>query len=191
MVAKQRLTELEEKLVILIRTYLQRVSSKLSPQAFVAVAEAAVALLHPPTAEYAERKWLLNSALQQFGPDLSQPIPPIGSTVPQPFSDLIVRIIQYQKIVSIEGVATSLSTLINQLLATQSLNLESICAAIENSELMQLPELESQASRNDLANILLFKAQLQTDSSSKPIRTKADINDQIQQAVVDFKANHR
>ena len=189
--AKNRLTETEETLILLIRTYLQRVSSKLSATEFVELAKAAVTLLDKDQSNlsFPERKRLLYIALQTFGTQLSQPIPALGEQVPKPIAKLLARLVRYQKIIRTGGLETTLMTLVAQTL-TQRLSPDMIRTALKNSTVTITPELNTQDDLDDLASALFFKIQLQKPSS---IATKSEqeIAEQLDQAIAEFKAKYQ
>lgn len=196
-VTKDYLTELEETLIVLIRTYLQRVTSNLSAQEFVDMAQAAVVLvdaeLSTTPLSLSERKALLRAVLQAFGEQLSQPIPSLVAQIPEPILALIKRLIEYQKIMHRDGVEADLNSLLTKLLKdnVHSLSPVNICTALEDSNLINLPELKSQDSLNDLVNILCFKAQLQVETSSKATEADPRIKNHIEQAIANFKAKYQ
>ncbi len=189
--AKNRLTETEETLILLIRTYLQRVSSKLSATEFVELAKAAVTLLDKDQSNlsFPERKRLLYIALQTFGTQLSQPIPALGEQVPKPIAKLLARLVRYQKIIRTGGLETTLMTLVAQTL-TLRLSPDMIRTALKNSTVTITPELKTQDDLDDLASALFFKIQLQKPSS---IATKSEqeIAEQLDQAIAEFKAKYQ
>ena len=192
--AKNRLTETEETLILLIRTYLQRVSSKLSATEFVELAKAAVTLLDKDQSNlsFPERKRLLYIALQTFGTQLSQPIPALGEQVPKPIAKLLARLVRYQKIIRTGGLEAALMTLVAQTLdrTAQRLSPDMIRTALKNSTVTITPELDTQDDLDDLASALFFKIQLQT-SSPKATKSEQEIAEQLDQAIAEFKAKYQ
>ncbi|MBX2865358.1 MAG: hypothetical protein KTR27_17545 [Leptolyngbyaceae cyanobacterium MAG.088] len=193
---KERLTKAEETLVLLIRTYLQRVSSKLTATEFVEMAKATVALLDQdpsgPSLSVPERKQLLDTALQTFGTQLSQPIPALGEQIPKRIAKPLARLVRYQKIIRTEGLDATLMTLATQTLENiaQPLTPETLRTTLENSKITIPPELTTQDSLDDLAKALCFKLQLRTPS---PNATKSDqeIAAQLNQTIVEFKIKYQ
>ncbi|MEM1242746.1 MAG: hypothetical protein AAGI45_23190 [Cyanobacteria bacterium P01_H01_bin.26] len=194
--AKERLTEAEETLVLLIRSYLQRVSSKLSAAEFVDLTKAAIAFLNSdqsgPKISLPEGKRLLYFALRTFHNQLSQPIPPIGTTPPERIARLLARLARYQKIMGIGGVKAVLVTLVTQTLknASQPLSPGLIRTALKNSRVAIAPDLTANESLDDIANALLFTIQLQT-SATPTTKSEQEIAEQLSQAIADFKTRYR
>ncbi|MBT9317629.1 hypothetical protein [Leptothoe spongobia] len=193
---QERLTQAEETLLLLIRTYLQRVSSKLSATEFVEMAKAAVALLDKdqsgPSLSFPESKRLLYIALQTFGTQLSQPIPALGEQIPKRIANLLARLVRYQKIMRTGGLEATLMTLAAQTLenTAQRLSPDMIRTALENSRITIAPELATQEGLEDLARALFFKLQLQTPS---PTATKSaqEIAEQLNQAIAKFTTKYQ
>lgn len=194
--AKARLTEAEETLVLLIRSYLQRVSSKLSAAEFVELTKAAIALLNSdptdPKFSLPESKRLLYFALQTFHNQLSQPIPSIGTTPPERIVRLLARLARYQKIMRIDGVKAVLVTLVTQTLknTAQQLSPGIIRTALKNSKVAIAPDLDANESLDDIAKALMFTVQLQTSATPKT-KSEQEIAAQLSQAVADFKTKYR
>ena len=189
--AKERLIDAEETLLLLIRTYLQRVSSKLSATEFVELAKAAVALLDKAQANlsYPERKRLLYIALQTFGTQLSQPIPALGEQIPQQIAKRLARLTRYQKIIRTEGLDVALMPLAVQTLAHR-LSPDLIRTALENSPITIAPELDTQEGLDDLTKALFFKLQLQT-LSPRATKSEQEIAEQLNSAIAEFKTKYQ
>ena len=205
--AKERLTDAEETLLLLVRTYLQRVSSKLSAAEFVEMAKAAIALLDgapllegdppiegdPPSLSFPERKRLLYIVLQTFGAQLSQPIPALGQQIPQHISTLLARLTRYQKIIRTEGLDAVLMTLATQTLenTVQRLSPDRVRTALENSTVTIAPELATEAGLDDLTKALFFTVQLQTLSPTRATKSEQEIAEQLNQAIAEFKTQYQ
>ncbi|MEL7507179.1 MAG: hypothetical protein AAFN42_07580 [Cyanobacteria bacterium J06554_1] len=192
--AKERLTTAEETLILLIRTYLQRVSSKLSATEFVEMAKAAVALVAKDQSNlsFPESKRLLYIALQTFGNRLSQPIPALGEQIPKRIAKPLVRLVRYQKIIRTGGLEAALMTLAAQSLnsTAQCLSPDLIRTALENSPITIAPELATQDGLDDLASALFFKLQLQTPSP-RAVKSEQEIAEQLSRAIAEFKAKYQ
>ena len=192
--ARERLAAPAATLLLLVRTYLQRVSSKLSADEFVDLIQAAIALLAKeqagPTFSLAEGKRLLYIALQTFGTQLSQPIPSLGEQLPESIVRLVMRLTRYQAIIGIAGPKADLVRLVNNRLknTTRPLSPGLIHAALSNST-SELTRFD-QAELDDLSSILLFKVQLQ---ASSPVVTESDqeIAEQLHQAIHEFQTKYR
>ena len=187
-----RLRIAEETLLLLIRTYLQRVSSKLSAAEFVELTKVAIALLHTEqNLSLAESRRLLYIALQTFGAQLSQPIPALGEKIPKRIARLVVRLVRYQKIVRTHGLKAVLLTLASQTLEdTTRLTPNVIRDVLKRRHIALAPKLNTQESLEDLANVLPFTLQLQT-ASPRSTKSEQEIAEQIEQAVAEFKAKYR
>ena len=188
---EEYLKKAEEALILLIRTYLQRVSSKLSATEFVELAKAAVTLLDKDQSNlsFPERKRLLYIALQTFGTQLSQPIPALGEQIPKRIAKLLARLVRYQKIIRTGGLEATLMTLAAQTL-TQRLSPDMIRTALKNSAVTITPELATQDGLDDLASALFFKLQLQTPSP-RATKSEQDIAEQLDLAIAEFKAKYQ
>ncbi|MEM7795385.1 MAG: hypothetical protein AAF579_13175 [Cyanobacteria bacterium P01_C01_bin.118] len=189
--AKERLTDAEETLIRLIRTYLQRVSSKLSATEFVELTKAAVALLakDPSNLSFPESKRLLYIALQTFGTQLSQPIPALGEQIPKRIAQLLARLIRHQKIIRTDGLADTLIMLAAPTIA-QRLSPDMIRTALENSPITIVPELDTQEGLEDLTSALFFKLQLQMPSL-RATKSEQEIAEQLNQAIAEFKTKYQ
>lgn len=194
--AKERLDKPKKALIIIIRTYLQRVSSKLSAAEFIEMTKVAIALLDQAQSgarfSLAEGERLLYSVLQTFGTQLSQPIPALGERRPQRLMQLVTQLAKYQKIIRSSGLETALLDLVNQTLkqTAQQLSPELIRTVLKNGTVIIAPEFDSQAGLDELAHALFFKIQLQL-SSPRPAKTDQAIAEQLDQAVADFNAKYR
>ena len=194
--AKERLTDAEETLVLLIRNYLQRVSSKLSATEFVDLTKAAIALLNSeqtePKFSLPESKRLLYFALQTFRHQLSQPIPAIGTKIPKRLARLVARLARYQKITRTDGVQAVLAALVNQTLenTAQQLSPSLIRTALKNSKVAIAPDLDANESLDDIASALLFTMQFQT-SATPTTKSEQEIAEQLNQAIADFKTKYQ
>lgn len=192
--AKERLTTAEETLILLIRTYLQRVSSKLSATEFVEMAKAAVALVAKDQSNlsFPESKRLLYIALQTFGNQLSQPIPALGEQIPKRTAKLLARLVRYQKIIRTGGLEATLMTLAAQTLdsTAQRLSPDLIRSALKNSTVTIPLELDTQDGLDDLASALFFKLQLQTPSP-RATKSEQEIAEQLNQAIAEFKTKYQ
>ncbi|NEQ53875.1 MAG: hypothetical protein F6K11_27715, partial [Leptolyngbya sp. SIO3F4] len=190
---KERLDEQEETLILFVRTYLQRVTSKLSAAEFIDMLQTAITLLGQESLvsklSLPEARRLLYIALQTFGKQLSQPIPPLGEQIPERIAKLIVRLVRYQKIMRTSGMQKTLATLVTQTIA-QQLSPETLRTVLKNSKITITPELDTQEGLEDLARALFFKVQLQT-TSSITTKSKQDIADQLSQAIIDFKTKYQ
>lgn len=198
--AKERLTDAEETLLLLIRAYLQRVTSKLSAAEFVEMAKAAIVLLdrgplldgEPSSLSFPERKRLLYIVLQTFSVQLSQPIPVLGEQVPQRIASLLPRLTRYQKIIRTEGLDAVLMTLATQTLENtiQHLSSDLVRTALENSKITLAPELATEAGLDDLTKALFFTLQLQT-LSPRATKSEQEVAEQLNQAIAEFKAQYQ
>ncbi len=199
--AKERLTDTEETLILLIRTYLQRVSAKLSAIEFIELTKAAIALLDhsspdpkqpAPQLSLPERKRLLYIAVQTFSNQLSQPIPVIGETVPKPIARLLARLVRHQKIIRTDGVKAVFAKLVAQTLAAKvpGLSLSLIRTALKNDHITIAPDLDTQDGLDDFARVLWFETQLQMPSP-KGMKSAKAIAEQVNQAIADFKARYQ
>ncbi|ESA36912.1 hypothetical protein N836_04955 [Leptolyngbya sp. Heron Island J] len=191
--AKTRLASLEARLILRIRTYLQRVSSKLSAMEFVVLTKAAVALLEDARPELnvslVERKHLLYVVLRTFGTQLSQPIPVLGEQVPKGVTRFVARLVRYQKIMRTDGVSAVCAQLVslspeNRL---QHLSPDVIRHVFKAHNIIVEPALDSQDSLGDFIKALLFESQLQTPSAAK---SELAIAQQIKQAITEFRAKY-
>lgn len=185
---EERLIKAEETLILLIRTYLQRVSSKLSAAEFVELTKAAIALHPEPKLSLPEKNHLLHRVLETFGTDLSQPIPPLGEQIPQPVAKLISRLIRYQTISRTAGVSAALTQLVAS--KPQLLTSESIRAAFEQGKVAISPDFNTQDAYNDVAAVLLFEQQRQL-SSLQATPSEQNITDQVDQAIAHFKSKYQ
>ncbi len=191
--AKERLTQTEETLILLLRTYLQRVSSKLSAVEFVELTKAAIALLHTEQKlSLPEGKRLFYIALQTFGTQRSQPIPALGEKIPKPIARLVARLVRYQKIIRTDDIKAVLLTLASQTLenTAQRLTPDVVRNALKHNPIALAPTLNTQDGLEDLASALFFTLQLQTPSA-KATQSEQEIAKQIEQAVAEFKARYR
>lgn len=194
--AKARLAETEETVILLIRTYLQRVSSKLTATEFVEMAKAAVALLDThqsgPRFSLPESKRLLYIVLKTFGDQLSQPIPPLGEQLPEQITSLVTRLARYQKIIRTDGLEAVLMTLATQTLknVAQRLSPTMVRNALQNSRVTIVPEFDNQDSLEDLASAMVLKVRLQTVSSNTT-KSKQEIAEQLDQAIAEFKIKYQ
>ena len=187
--AKTRLASLEAMLILRIRTYLQRVSSKLAAAEFVMLTKAAVALLadeHPElNVSLVERKHLLFAALRTFGTQLSQPIPGLGEQIPRGVARFVTRLVRYQKIMGMDGVSAVCAQLVSPTSRSQHLSPGLIRHLFKGHNIIVEPDLETQDGLEDLTKVLLFERQLQTPSVAK---LELVIAQQIEQAIAEFKA---
>ncbi|MEM1251641.1 MAG: hypothetical protein AAGI69_04350 [Cyanobacteria bacterium P01_H01_bin.21] len=182
----------EATLILLVRTYLQRVSSKLSAAEFVELTKVAIALLHTEqNLSLAESRRLLYIALQTFGGQLSQPIPILGEKIPKPIARLVARLVRYQKIVRTHGLKAVLLTLASQTLEDATrLTPDVIRNVLKHHHITLAPSLSTQESLEDLANVLLFTLQLHT-VPARATKSEREIAEQIDQAVIEFKTKYR
>ena len=188
---KTRLDDAEATLILLIRTYLQRVSSKLSAAEFVDLTKVAIALLHSyQKLSLPESKRLLYIALQTFGGQLSQPIPTLGEKIPKNIARLVIQLVRYQKIMRDERIKAVLQALASQTLESpaQRLTPNTICEALKHSDIA--PKFTTQDGLKALANVLFLTLQLQTPIS-KTTKSEQEIAEQIDQAVTKFRARYR
>ncbi len=194
--ARDRLTQNEVTLILLLRTYLQRVSSKLSAVEFFELTKAAIALLDHDQPEtqlsLPERKRLLYKALQTFGTQLSQPIPTLGEKIPKQIAELIVHLVRYRKIICTDGVKAVFAKLVAQSSQNkfQQLSPSLIRTALKNDNVTLAPDLDTQGSLDDFAKILLFERQLQTPPP-KTTKSEQEIAEQMNQAIAEFKAKYQ
>ncbi|MEM9482174.1 MAG: hypothetical protein AAGA83_00630 [Cyanobacteria bacterium P01_F01_bin.116] len=197
--AKNRLIKTEETLVLLIRTYLQRVSSKLSAKEFVEIVKAAIALLDKDQSEsrfsLPEGKRLLYVVLQTFGTQLSQPIPSLGEQIPERLIRLIARLANYHKIIFTGGIEATLMALATQALVekentSQRFTPEMLHTVLGKSALTIAPEVLTPDDLDDLTSVIFFKLQLQS-SSPKATKSDQEIEEQLNQAIIDFKTKHQ
>lgn len=179
--AKKRLEHTEATLILLIRTYLQRVSSKLSATEFVDLTQTAVALLEP---SLGEAQHLIYIALKTFGQQRSQPIPPLGQRLPNVIDRLLARLVRYQKIIRTENIETVVMPL-----TTAPLSPDRIYTALSNSAVILPPELDTQDGIDDLARIVRFKLQFKT-VSARSRRSATAIAAQLTQAIAEFQAHY-
>lgn len=193
--AKERLFETKETLTLLIRTYLQRVSSRLSAKEFVDLVQIAIVLLDKEQPESGlslpERKRLLYIALKTFGNKLSQPIPALGKSLPKAITKLLAELIECQRVIGTNIMETTLQTLITQTQGDRKkLWSHSVIrtAFLENGN--AIAPLHKQDTLDTLTNVLLFKLQLQTPSA-EVIKSEQAIAAQVNQAISDFKANYQ
>lgn len=180
--AKARLDNTEATLILLIRTYLQRVSSKLSATAFIDLTQAAVALLgtERPILSLAEAQRLIYITLKTFDKQLSQPIPALGAQLPKPIDRLLARLVRYQKIARTEG----LETAVIPLAAAQQLSPDMIRTALASSTVTLGLDLDTQDGLDDLARIVCFKLQVTSASSTQSAK---EIAAQLTQAIAEFQ----
>lgn len=188
--AKGRLTKAEKTLVAFVRTYLQRISSKLSAQEFTAMVQAAVVLLDKEQPGHVlslpERKYLLCHALETFGDHLSQPIPAIGERIDQPVKRLITRLVRYQRLSRVDGVKAAVDTIAQQFVGkpAQALSPELILAQLDHSEMVQ----GAHEALAELAEVVCFQLQL---SPATATHIDPKIKAQVNQTIVAFQAKYR
>ncbi|MFG6093946.1 hypothetical protein SPB21_01770 [Leptothoe sp. ISB3NOV94-8A] len=193
---KARLDDAAKTLIFLIRTYLQRISSKLSALDFVNLTKAAIAILNnaqpEPKLSLPEKKRLLYIALQTFGTQLSQPIPPLGTKIPTQITALVTQLVQHQKIMLTDGVKAFCANFIAQLPNNQSHppSVRFIRTALRNSNVKISKTLDTQENLYALASILFFEKQLQIQSPKAP-KSEQEIIHQINQAIAQFRANYQ
>ncbi|MGD1950798.1 MAG: hypothetical protein ACFB14_14290 [Leptolyngbyaceae cyanobacterium] len=187
-----RLIKAEETLLLLIRTYLQRVSSKLSAAEFVELTKGAIALLHTEQKlSLPESRRLLYIALQTFGTQLSQPIPVLGEKIPKRIARLVARLVRYQKSMRTHGLRAALLALASQTLEDPTrLTPDVIRDVLKRSHIALASKFNTQESLEDLANVLPFTLQLQT-APPRGTKSEQEIAEQIDQAVTEFKAKYR
>lgn len=191
--AKERLTDATATLILLIRTYLQRVSSKLSATEFVELLTTAIALLgdNHQSAKFSlpESKRLLYIALQTFGNQLSQPIPTLGESIPEPIAVLLARLVRCQKIIHASGFK---SVLTDQAQRTHPLRLstQAIRNAFVAHNIVIAGELNTNDGLDDVASTLLLTMQLQT-TVTPTHKSEAEIAEQLNQAITEFKASYQ
>lgn len=182
----------EETLILLLRTYLQRVSSKLSAAEFVELTKAAIAFLNTdqPESDLSESKRLLYVALQTFGTQLSQPIPPLGEKIPKKIASLMTRLVRYQQIIAAAGVRAILTRLAAQSPDNQAQQLtpSSICTVLEENNVRI--DTDIKAGLDDLVSVLLLERQLQTYLSAATQSEQAIVK-QVNQAIAEFKAKYQ
>lgn len=192
--AKARLTNAEERLSLLIRTYLQRVSAKLSAVEFVELVKAAIALLDhdQPTQHLSppENKHLLYNALRSFGTQLSQPIPTFGQTIPKQIDNLIPRLARHQNLMATDGLKATLMSLVTQTLKNKAQQLTSsvIRTALKNSKITITPVLDTQDSLEDLTMVLRFESQLQAPTITQ---SEQAIAEQMELVITAFKTQYQ
>ncbi|MEM7062126.1 MAG: hypothetical protein AAF572_03060 [Cyanobacteria bacterium P01_B01_bin.77] len=181
--AKERLDTTEATLILLIRTYLQRISSKLSATEFIDLTQAAVALLgqERPRLRLAEAQRLIYITLKTFDKQLSQPIPTLGERLPKPIDRLLARLVRHQKIIRTQG----LETVVMPLAAVQQLSPDMIRTALANSAVTLAPDLDTQDGLNDLAHIVRFKLQV---TSARSTKSAKEIAIQLTQAISEFQS---
>ena len=198
---KARLEKAEATLLLLIRTYLQRVSSRLSAVELVDLTKAAIALLASEKIDsqvigsnlsLPERKHLLSIALQTFATRLSQPIPALSDRIPKRIAHLVARLARYQNIMRTNGVKAVFVTLAahSPENKAQRPSSSTIRAALKKNNVTIARDLATRGYLDDLANILWFERQLQPPSP-RATQSEQAIAEQVNQAVANFKARYQ
>ena len=173
---------MEETLMLILRTYLQRISARLSAAEFVDLVKAAIALLtpRPDQTSLDERHQLFCKALQTFDGQFSQPIPTFGHRTSAAVDQWVNRLARYQQLIATDGLQAALSTLTDSPPGPHDIR-----TALEACNVAIAPQLDTPESFQDLAQILQFEREFSLSSPAP------DFTDQVQQAIAKFKANYR